>query len=135
MDSRGNSTNIAMFVGNANLRLAAVGYENRHASPQEMGLMKEMLRQAMQQGAFGLSSGLTYIPSAHADTSELIELCRVIAPFGGIYNSHMRNEGDRLIESVAEVIEITEKSGCRGHISHLKASGRKTTARSFNACR
>jgi len=72
-----------------------------------------------------MSTGLTYVPSQFASTDELIELCKIIAPFGGIYNSHMRNEGNELVKSVQEVIEIAEKSGCKGHCSHLKAAGTK----------
>lgn len=124
-DKKGNSTNMVMFAGNSNVRIHGVGYENRAASDEEMDRMKELLKSAMEDGAFGLSSGLTYVPSQFASTEELIELCKVIAPFGGIYNSHMRNEGNELVKSVQEVIEITEKSGCKGHCSHLKAAGTK----------
>ncbi len=124
-NKRGNSTNIAMFAGNANIRIHGVGYEDRAPSDEEMTKMKELLKSAMEDGAFGLSSGLTYVPSQFASTEELIELCKVIAPFGGMYNSHMRNEGNEVIKSVAEVIEIAEKSGCKGHCSHLKAAGSK----------
>lgn len=123
MNSGGISTNMAMFVGNANLRIHAVGYEQRPASPREMDTMRGMLRESLEAGAFGLSSGLTYVPSGFADTGELVELCRTMAPYGGVYNSHMRNEGDRVVESVAETIGIAERSGCAGHVSHLKCAG------------
>lgn len=124
-NKKGNSTNMAMFAGNANIRIHGLGYENREASAEEMDRMKELLKSAMEDGAFGLSTGLTYVPSQFASTQELMELCKIIAPFGGIYNSHMRNEGNELVKSVKEVIEIAEKSGCKGHCSHLKAAGTK----------
>lgn len=130
INTQGNTTNMAMFVGNANLRIHAMGYYDRAATGDELQVMKEMLRKAMEEGALGLSTGLTYVPSQFADINELSELCRVIAPYGGIYNSHMRNESDRVEESVAEVIEIAGRSGCRGHISHLKASGRANFGKS-----
>lgn len=119
----GNTTNMALFVGNCNLRVHAVGYENRPATGGELDVMKGLLRESMEAGAFGLSTGLTYVPSMFASAEELTELGRVIARYGGIYNSHMRNEGDRVLESIDEVIAIAEKSGCIGHISHLKVSG------------
>lgn len=129
MNARGNATNLAMFVGNGNLRAHAVGYENRPATAAELDAMKDMLRRSMDEGALGLSSGLTYVPSLFASTDELAELCKTLRPYGGIYNSHMRNESDRVDVSVREVIEIAEKSGCRGHVSHLKMMGRRNHGR------
>lgn len=135
INKQGNTTNMAMFVGNANLRAHAIGYENRAASADDLGVMRTMLRRAMEEGAYGLSTGLTYVPSGFASTEELVDLCKIIAPFGGIYNSHMRNEGDRVVESVEEVIRIAEASGCRGHISHLKAAGRRNFGKSEQCLR
>lgn len=125
LDPRGVSTNMALFVGNANLRIHAVGYEARPASAAELDRMTHMLAESMQEGAFGLSTGLTYVPSMNSSTEELICLSRAMAPYGGIYNSHMRNESDRVLESIQEVITIAQRSGCKGHISHLKASGKR----------
>lgn len=130
MNRMGNTTNMALFVGNANLRVDGVGYENRAAAPGEMDRMKGLLRESMEAGAYGLSTGLTYVPSMFASRTELTELCRAMAPFGGIYNSHMRDESDRVLESIGEVIEIARDSGCRGHVSHLKASGAANHGRS-----
>lgn len=130
MNRRGNATNMALFVGNANLRVHGVGYENRAAHPGEMDRMKGLLRESMEAGAYGLSTGLTYVPSMFASREELAALSRVIAPYGGIYNSHMRDEGDKVLESIAEVIWIARESGCRGHVSHLKASGAANHGRS-----
>lgn len=125
-----NATNMAMFVGNANLRIAAAGVDKRSLSNQELQLMKTYLRGAMEEGALGLSSGLNYVPSMFADEKELIELCKVLPTFNGMYNSHMRNEGDLVIESVKEVINIARESGCRGHISHLKCVGKSNHGKS-----
>ena len=124
--AEGTSTNMALFVGNANLRVHAIGYEDRPASQKELDEMAGMLKESMGEGAFGLSTGLTYVPSGFSREEELAELCKYLVPFDGIYNSHMRNEGDRIEEAIREVIRILQKSGCRGHISHLKLSGIKT---------
>lgn len=123
--AEGTSTNMALFVGNANLRVHAIGYEDRPASQKELDEMAGMLKESMGEGAFGLSTGLTYVPSGFSREEELAELCKYLVPFDGIYNSHMRNEGDRIEEAIREVIRILQKSGCRGHISHLKLSGIK----------
>ena len=125
----GTATNMALFVGNANLRVHAVGYEDRPASQKEIDIMSGMLRESMEAGAFGLSTGLTYVPSGFAREEELTALCRQLAPFDGIYNSHMRNEGDQIDSAIREVIRIAANSGCRGHISHLKLSGKKNHGR------
>ena len=119
----GNATNMALFVGNSNLWIHAVGYYNRRATTRELDIMGHMLSESMEAGAFGLSTGLTYFPSQCASQEELIALCRRIAPYRGIYNSHMRNEGDHIFQAIQEVITIAARSGCRGHISHLKLSG------------
>lgn len=124
MNAQGNSTNLLCFVGNANLRGSWAGTGPQTATAEQLGQMRGMLRQAMEEGAPGLSTGLTYVPSGYSSTEELVELCREIAPFGGIYDSHMRNEGVRVLGAIREVIEIAQRSGCQGHISHLKISDR-----------
>ncbi len=129
MDRRGCSTNMALFVGNSNLRIHAVGYEERPATARELDIMGGMLAESVAAGAFGLSTGLTYYPSQCASTQELTALCRAMAPLGGIYNSHMRNESGHILQAIQEVIDIARDSGCRGHISHLKVSGRRNHGR------
>lgn len=121
-----------MFImaGHCNLRIAAMGFDNRKPTPAEMDTMKNLLREAMENGALGLSSGLIYTPGAFADTEELIELCRVIAPYGGIYATHMRNESDGLIGSVKESIAVAEAAGVPLVISHHKACGRENWGQS-----
>lgn len=123
INSQGNSTNMAMFVGNSNLRINAAGYANKTTATQ-LSVMKDMLSKSMKEGAFGLSTGLTYVPSQFSDINELIELSKIVGSYGGIYNSHMRNESNKVTDSIREVIKISLQSGCDGHISHLKISGK-----------
>ncbi|HWQ17114.1 MAG TPA: D-aminoacylase [Sulfolobales archaeon] len=118
------SINIAPLVGHGMIRSAAIGYIDRKASDKELEEMKRHIEEAMRSGALGMSSGLIYIPSMFADTRELIELSKVVARYGGIYSTHMRNEGVGLIDSVIEAITIGLESGAPVEISHIKASGR-----------
>ena len=94
--------------------------------------MKNLVDQGMREGAFGLCSGLRYVPGSYAQTSELIELCKVVAKYGGIYTSHIRSEGDRgsWAEAVEEAIEIGRRSGVSVQISHLKGLGRRSWGQS-----
>jgi len=118
---------IDMFtlVGHGTLRAAVIGYADRAVNSAELEQMKDLLEEALQNGAIGLSSGLIYPPGVYANTYELIELCKVVAKYNGIYVTHMRNEADKVIEAVEEAIEIGEKSGCRVQISHHKAGGKR----------
>jgi N-acyl-D-amino-acid deacylase len=106
------------------LRFAAMGMESRPPSAEQMEHMKELLEEALAAGAIGLSTGLIYPPGVFAATEELIELCRVVAGHGGIYASHIRDEGARLLEAVEEAIRIGREAGVPVQISHHKASGR-----------
>ena len=119
------ATNVVSLVGHGNLRLLAMGMEDRQPTTQELEEMKRLLEEAMRQGAFGLSTGLIYPPCVYADTEELVELCRVVTAYGGLFVVHMRNEGDRLLESIGEVVAIGREAGIPVHISHLKASGER----------
>ncbi|UCH58109.1 MAG: D-aminoacylase [Candidatus Bathyarchaeota archaeon] len=123
LDSANTSTNVAALVGHGNLRLLAIGMENRTPKDSELDEMKAFLVDSMKEGAFGLSTGLIYPPCVYADTEELTELCKVTASYGGVFAVHMRNEGDRLLESIDEVIKIGRDSQVPVHISHFKASG------------
>jgi N-acyl-D-amino-acid deacylase len=118
---RGVSPNIASFVGAATVRIHEIGYENRRPTPDELDRMRNLVRQAMQEGAVGVSSALIYSPGAYAETDELVELAKVGAEFGGLYISHIRGEGDHLLEALNEFLTIVRKSGGRGEIYHLKA--------------
>lgn len=123
LEDKGVSTNVASFVGNGTLRSHVIGVDNRRATEAEMKQMKELLETEMQQGAVGVSSSLLYAPSGSADTDELIELAKVAAKYDGMYISHIRNEGDRLLEAIDELITISREAGIRAEVYHLKASG------------
>jgi N-acyl-D-amino-acid deacylase len=127
------AVNVACLVGHGNLRLLSVGMENRPPTAYELEQMKRMLEAAMYQGAFGLSTGLIYPPCIYADTKELIELCRVTSILGGIFVVHMRNEGERLLESIGEVVEIGRETGVPIHISHFKVGGESNWGKASEA--
>ena len=117
---RGAGCNEALVVGNAPLRLSALGWDDRAPSAQELGRMAALLRQGMQEGALGLSSGLTYPPSSYASWGELLELCRVVRDQGGLYITHLRAAPDAGVEdSVREAIAVGGASGVAVHVSNL----------------
>ncbi|MGD9329636.1 MAG: D-aminoacylase [Cyclobacteriaceae bacterium] len=120
---KGVSPNIASFVGNATLRQYTMGYENREPSDEEMTLMKSLLREAMEEGAVGLSSALIYVPSGHAQTDELIELASVVSEYDGLYISHIRGEEHDLLSAVDELLQTAREADVRSEIYHFKASG------------
>ena len=124
LERNGIALNVAPLAGNGNIRALLMGYDSRRPSGSELEKMKEVLAETMEEGAVGLSSGLIYPPSCYADTKELIELCKIVAKYGGIYTSHIRGEGETLIDSVKEAIEIGKKAGVPVEISHHKASGK-----------
>ena len=117
--------NGATFVGHSALRKAVIGHGSEDPTPVQMEKMKEYLIDGIKHGAMGISYGLIYSPSCYSKTEELIELAKTAASFGGMVSAHIRNEGDNLIEAVTEFIEILEKSGARGVLSHHKSSGVK----------
>ena len=122
--------NVKFNVGHVSLRIAAMGFDNRKPTEAELQKMKDMLAEAMEHGAIGMSTGLIYIPSVYSDVDEIAELCKVIAKYDGLYTTHMRNEGDDVLKSIDETIEVGRRSGCRVHISHLKACGRQNWGKS-----
>ena len=119
------SINMYCLVGHSTLRISVMGVADRDPTAEELELMKERLRTAMEQGAMGLSTGLIYIPGTYSKTEELVELCKVIKPYGGIYATHMRNEARNVVESVKESIHIAETAGVPLAISHHKVCGRQ----------
>jgi N-acyl-D-amino-acid deacylase len=125
VEQQGVALNLAPLIGLGTVRMSVVGHEARDASPEEMAGMKDLVYQAMADGAFGVSSGLIYPPGCFTPTAELIELARAAGEKNGIYVSHIRGESDTLVESVAEVIEIGEKAEVSVHISHHKAAGKR----------
>ena len=120
---RRTALNIASLVGHNTIRAAVMGYAERPPSQSELKQMQTLLARALKEGAKGMSSGLIYPPGCYAQTDELIALARIVAEHGGFYATHMRNEGDRLVESVTETIAIAEQAGVPAHISHHKATG------------
>lgn len=118
-------SNTAVLVGHSALRKAAMGMDNRVPAAGELEKMKDLLAEGMEHGALGISFGLFYAPGAYADTQEAIELARVVGKHHGIVAAHIRDEGDRLIESVEEFLTIIRESGARGVISHHKAMDRR----------
>lgn len=119
----------AYLIPHGAVRLSVMGMEDRRASDEEIRAMQELIRQSMREGALGLSTGLIYPPCCFADTNELVELCRAVAEFDGIFVSHMRSESDYIEDAVAEMIEVGHRSGVRVHISHFKIAGRENWAR------
>ena len=120
---RGISPNVASFVGATTIRIHVLGYENRAPTSEELDQMRSLVREAMEEGALGVGSSLIYAPAFYAGTEELTALSEVAAEYGGTYISHMRNESNRLLEAVDELITIARQAGIRGEIFHLKAAG------------
>ena len=123
LQKRGISCNIASYVGAATIRQNVLGEDNRVPTPAELQKMKDLAAEAMQEGAVGVSSALIYAPGVYASTDELIELAKVSSRYDGIYTSHMRSEGNSLLEAIDEFIRISREANCRGEIFHLKAAG------------
>ena len=121
---KGVSPNVASFVGATTVREHVLGQSDREPTPAELDTMRALVDQAMREGALGVGSSLIYAPAFYAKTPELIELVKVATKHGGMYISHMRSEGNRLLESVDELITIARESGARAEIYHLKAAGR-----------
>ena len=116
--------NLALLVGFNAARVAVVGRAARAPDAAELERMRELVRTMIEQGAFGVSSGLQYPPGCYSQTDEVVETVRAAAPFGGFYASHIRDEGADLVEAVNEALEIGRRSGLGVHVSHLKAAGR-----------
>ncbi len=124
LETRGVSTNIASFIGATTVRIHELGYADRAPDSAELGRMQELVREAMREGALGVASSLIYAPAFYADTAELVALSQASAEYGGRYISHIRSEGNRLLESVDELIQIAKEAGTGAEIYHLKAAGK-----------
>ena len=122
---RGVSPNVASFVGATSVRVHEIGYDDRPPTAAELERMKNLVREAMEDGALGLGSSLIYAPAFYADTEELIALAEVVGEYNGIYISHMRSEGNRLLESVDELIRIAREGNVGAEIYHLKMAGQQ----------
>ena len=122
--NRGISPNVASFIGATTVRINHIGYEDRAPTDEEMISMKAMVREAMKEGAMGVGSSLIYAPAFYSSTEELIELCKVSSEYDGMYISHMRSEGNRILESIDELMKIANDANIRAEIYHLKMSGK-----------
>jgi N-acyl-D-amino-acid deacylase len=124
LERRGISTNVASFIGATTIREHVIGLEDRQATPAQLEEMRALVRQEMEAGALGIGSSLIYAPAFYASTEELIELCKVAAQYKGKYISHIRSEGNRLVEAVDELLRISREAKIPAEIYHLKAAGR-----------
>jgi N-acyl-D-amino-acid deacylase len=125
LSEKGIAVNHGTLVGQGTLRSCVIGEERREPSLEEMELMKKLSAEAMQHGAFGISTGLEYTPSGFATAAEVIELCKIVSEYGGFYATHIRSEDNQVLEAIGESIFIAEKAGIPLQISHLKVSGKK----------
>jgi N-acyl-D-amino-acid deacylase len=117
-EKKGSNVNLAFLVGHGTMRSAVMGYETREATREEIEKMKDLTAEAMEAGAFGMSTGLVYHPGVYANTDEIVDLCEVVAKYGGVYSTHKRGQGDEFIEATREAIEIGERAGIRVQVSH-----------------
>jgi len=120
LEEKGIALNYSTLVGHGAIRGAAMGFNDRPPSLEELEKMKKMLAENIESGAVGLSTGLEYAPGSYAKAGEIIELCRVVVQNGGVYATHMRDEGDELLESLDETIDVARKTGVSVEISHFK---------------
>ncbi len=123
LEQRGVSPNVASFVGATTIREHVIGLDNRKPTAAELDRMRDLVRREMEAGALGVWSALIYAPGTYASTEELIELCKVAGKYRGKYISHLRSEGDRLLEAIDELIRISREAGLPAEIYHLKAAG------------
>ncbi|HEX5702598.1 MAG TPA: D-aminoacylase [Pyrinomonadaceae bacterium] len=123
LEKRGIPQNVASFIGAVTIREHVIGLEDKQPTPAQLGQMRELVRREMEAGALGITTALIYPPAFFAKTEEIIEMCKVAAKYKGKYTTHMRSEGNQLIEAVEETIRISREAGLPAEIYHLKASG------------
>src|SRR5215813_1618572 len=123
LEKRGISQNVASFIGAATIREYVIGLEDKPPTPEQLDKMRDLVRHEMEAGALGITTALIYPPAFFAKTDELLELCKVAAKYQGKYTTHMRSEGNQLLEGVQETIRISREAGLPAEIYHLKASG------------
>ncbi|MDP8994428.1 MAG: amidohydrolase family protein, partial [Pseudomonadota bacterium] len=129
LERRGVAHNVASFVGATTVRVHELGEGDVDPTPEQLGRMRELVRRAMDEGAMGVGSSLIYAPASFAETDELVALVGEAARCGGMYVSHMRSEGDRILEALDELIEIARRTGAPAEIYHLKLAGRDNWGR------
>lgn len=125
LEQRGISCNVASFVGATTIRDYVIGLEDKQPTPEQLEQMRELVRQEMEAGALGIGTSLIYPPAFYAKTEELIELCKVAAKYKGKYISHMRSEGNQLLEAIDELLRISREAGIPAEIYHIKAAGQR----------
>jgi N-acyl-D-aspartate/D-glutamate deacylase len=125
LESRGVSCNVASFIGATTIREYVIGFEDKPPTPEQLDQMRELVRKEMEAGALGIGTSLIYPPAFYAKTEELIELCKVVAKYGGKYISHMRSEGNRLLEALDELIRISREAEIPAEVYHIKAAGKQ----------
>ena len=125
LEQRGVTPNVASFLGATTVREYVIGLEDKPPTPEQLDEMRELVRREMEAGALGIGSSLIYAPAFYAKTEELIELCKVAAKYRGKYISHVRSEGNQLVEAIDELIRISREAGLPAEIYHLKAAGEK----------
>jgi len=123
LEKKGVAPNVASYIGAATVREHVIGLDDRPPTPAEMDRMRALVREEMEAGALGIGSSLIYAPGTYAKTEELVELCKAAAPYRGKYISHVRSEGDRLLEAIDELVRIGREAGVPAEIYHLKAAG------------
>jgi len=124
LDRKGMPINVVQTVGHTQIRRIVIGRSDREPTPKELKRMQSMVREAMRAGAIGVSTALIYPPAVYASTDEIAALCQVAGEYNGRYYTHMRNEGDRLLEAIDEALEIGRRGNTSVHIFHLKAAGK-----------
>lgn len=124
LERSGVGVNVGYLVPHGNIRMEAIGLDNRQPTEIELEKMRQITRREIEAGALGLSTGLIYMPCAYGATSEVIEMCKVVAEFGGVFVIHQRSEADDILSSMEEVINIGRESGVKVHFSHFKVCGK-----------
>jgi len=130
IDSMKTSINVATLVGHNTVRRLGMGLGNRQATPEEMKKMEDLVTKAMQDGAVGMSTGLIYLPGMYSSTEEIVDLAKIVAAKGGVYATHMRNEGLKVTDAINEALTIGRQANIPVEISHFKVSGRASWGRS-----
>ncbi len=125
LEARGISCNVASFIGATTIRKNVIGFEDKAPTPEQMEEMRELVRHEMEEGALGIGTSLIYPPAFYATTEELIELCKVATKYQGKYISHMRSEGNRLLEAFDELTRIAREANIPAEVYHIKAAGQK----------
>jgi N-acyl-D-amino-acid deacylase len=123
LERKGVSCNVASFIGAGTVRINVLGYEDRAPNKEELERMKQIVKEAMEEGALGVGSSLIYAPNFYAKTDELIELCKAASEYGGMYISHIRSEGNKLLEAADELIRISKEANIPAEVYHIKAAG------------